>query len=131
MNATVQVLRAIPELQTALHASVPPPTDISSALRDLFVSMDRTKGTKGTVTPTDLLQQLRLVVPQFGVMGSNGTHYAQQGQFVSSAVCCLAFPCRVPPLELSLTPDTYVLQFRCGRVLDADYRFAEGCSDVT
>ena len=79
MNATVQALRAIPELQTALDASAPPPTDVASALRDLFAEMDRTKLNKGTVTPTNLLQRLRAAVPKFGTMDSTGTHYAQQG----------------------------------------------------
>ena len=80
MNAPVQALRAIPELQAALDASAPPPTHIASALRDLFAEMDRVKLNRGTVTPTNLLQQLRAAVPQFGTMDSSGTHYAQQGQ---------------------------------------------------
>jgi len=83
MNAIVQVLRAIPELQTALNDCAPPPTDIASALRDLFTSMDRAKKAKGNVTPTDLLQRL---VPHFGLMDSSKTQYTQQGQLVFSAV---------------------------------------------
>jgi hypothetical protein len=79
MNATVQALRAIPELQAALNACAPPPTEIASALRDLFSSMDNTKKTKGTVTPTGLLQQLRIIMPKFGVMDSSGAQYAQHG----------------------------------------------------
>jgi hypothetical protein len=87
MNATIQALRAIPELQAALDASAPPPTDIASALRDLFTEMDRVKLNKGTVTPTNLLRQLRAAVPHFGTMDNTGTHYAQQGQ--SCFFCCL------------------------------------------
>jgi ubiquitin carboxyl-terminal hydrolase 14 len=80
MNAPVQALRAIPELQAALDVSAPPSTDITSALRDLFAEMDRVKLNKGTVTPTNLLQQLRAAVPQFSTIDRSGMHYAQQGQ---------------------------------------------------
>jgi hypothetical protein len=80
MNATVQVLHAIPELQIALNACAPPPTDIASSLRDLFASMNRVKNTKGTVTPTDLLRQLRMPVSQGVVTDTGGTQYIQQGQ---------------------------------------------------
>ena len=90
MNATVQALRAIPELQIALNACAPPPTDIASALRDLFASMNRVNNTKGTVAPTDLLRQLRVAVPQFVAMDTSGTQYVQQGQPVLSAIRALS-----------------------------------------
>lgn len=79
MNATVQALRAMPELQSALEASLSLPTDTASVLRDLFAVMDRANKTKGTVTPTNLLQQLREAVTQSGETHSNGTQFAQQG----------------------------------------------------
>jgi ubiquitin carboxyl-terminal hydrolase 14 len=61
MNATVQALRAIPELQTALTApevSAPLPL----AMRELYAQMGRT--TEG-VLPLQFLQALRVFAPQF------------------------------------------------------------------
>jgi hypothetical protein len=118
MNATVQALRAIPELQAALKTSVLPSTDISSALRDLFVSMDRTKMTKGSVTPTEFWQRLRVAIPQFGVMDESGTHYMQQGRPVFSLTSPFLLSSRVTIAAASLC---FVLPYRCGRVLDTDY----------
>lgn len=85
MNATVQALRAIPELQTALSA--PHAANTSSplprALAALYTSMARTTD---AVVPMSFLQMLRVVVPQFGeidrshrIGGMMG--YAQQGLF--------------------------------------------------
>jgi ubiquitin carboxyl-terminal hydrolase 14 len=65
MNATVQALRAIPELQTALSAphaantSSPLPRELAA----LYGSMSRTTD---AVVPMSFLQMLRVVVPQFG-----------------------------------------------------------------
>jgi ubiquitin carboxyl-terminal hydrolase 14 len=89
MNATVQALRAIPELQIALNACAPPPTDIASSLRDLFASMDRVMNKKGTVAPTDLLQRLRVAVSQFVVTDTGGTQDPQQGKSVHFTIHCL------------------------------------------
>ncbi|KAJ8592221.1 cysteine proteinase [Rhizopogon salebrosus TDB-379] len=79
MNATVQAMRAIPELQTALSTS--PHLDIlPRALRDLYTNMSRT--TEGYI-PSAFLTVLRQAVPQFGEIdrsGKNGmlSGYAQQ-----------------------------------------------------
>ncbi|KAF8999843.1 hypothetical protein BDQ17DRAFT_1391450 [Cyathus striatus] len=70
MNATVQALRAIPELQTAL--SVPAlrsDTPLPGALRDLYHNMSRTTD---SITPLGFLQILRQVNPQFGEMDRSG-----------------------------------------------------------
>lgn len=82
MNATVQALRAIPELQTALTA--PHASNTSSplpkALSALYASMARTTD---AVMPLGFLQVLRAVVPRFGEIdrGKGGmSGYAQQGE---------------------------------------------------
>jgi ubiquitin carboxyl-terminal hydrolase 14 len=89
MNATVQALHAIPELQIALNACAPPPTDMASSLRDLFASMDHVMNKKGTVAPTDLLQRLRVTLPQFIVMDTGSTRDPQQGKSVHLTIHCL------------------------------------------
>ncbi|KAF6749758.1 ubiquitin carboxyl-terminal hydrolase 6 [Ephemerocybe angulata] len=64
MNATVQALRAVPELQTALSApSLHSATPLPGALRDMYHNMSRTTD---SVTPVGFLQVLRQVNPQFG-----------------------------------------------------------------
>ncbi|KAG5729171.1 Ubiquitin carboxyl-terminal hydrolase 6, partial [Termitomyces sp. T112] len=80
MNASVQALRAIPELQIALTApSLQSATPLPAALRDLYASMARTSD---TVTPVAFLSTLRQVNPQFAEVdrsGKLGGAYAQQG----------------------------------------------------
>jgi len=85
MNATLQSLRAIPELQTALsapHATNASPTPLPKALSALYASMSRTTD---AVMPVGFLQVLRTVVPQFGEVdrakGGMMAGYAQQGMF--------------------------------------------------
>ncbi|XP_030383414.1 ubiquitin carboxyl-terminal hydrolase 14 [Scaptodrosophila lebanonensis] len=80
MNATVQCLRAVPELRKALDnfrddgsASASSALAISSAMRIIFAQME-----KGTcITPIVLLQALHRASPQFAQTGENGT-YRQQ-----------------------------------------------------
>ncbi|KIK09583.1 hypothetical protein K443DRAFT_671480 [Laccaria amethystina LaAM-08-1] len=84
MNATVQALRAIPELQVALTApALQSTTPLPASLRDLYHNMSRTTD---SITPVGFLQVLRQVNPQFaevdrsgkgGMMGAAGG-YAQQ-----------------------------------------------------
>lgn len=63
MNASVQALRAIPELQVALTApALQSETPLPAALRDLYASMSRTTD---SITPMTFLQVLRQVNPQF------------------------------------------------------------------
>ncbi|KAG6867724.1 hypothetical protein C0993_011945 [Termitomyces sp. T159_Od127] len=80
MNASVQALRAIPELQVALTApSLQSATPLPAALRDLYANMARTSD---TVTPMGFLSTLRQVNPQFAEMDRSGKQlggtYAQQ-----------------------------------------------------
>ncbi|KAG6812904.1 hypothetical protein H0H92_015456 [Tricholoma furcatifolium] len=66
MNASVQALRAIPELQVALTApSLQSATPLPASLRDLYANMSRTTD---TITPITFLQTLRQVNPQFAEM---------------------------------------------------------------
>ncbi|KAH7103506.1 cysteine proteinase [Auriculariales sp. MPI-PUGE-AT-0066] len=79
MNATLQTMRAIPELQTALQAYRPANTDntnrLAVALRDVYAGMERSA--EGFV-PFAFLQLLRQYVPQFGETNRHGPGYAQQ-----------------------------------------------------
>lgn len=86
MNATVQSMRAIPELQTALDSNALP--GLPAALRGLYSSM---RSTTDAVTPAPFLNALRQTFPQFSELarGSSGAlksvggaMYAQQGAFV-------------------------------------------------
>jgi len=59
MNATVQALRAVPELQVALDTpSLQSTTPLPAALRDLYHNMSRTTD---SITPMQFLQVLRQV----------------------------------------------------------------------
>ncbi|XP_034490942.1 ubiquitin carboxyl-terminal hydrolase 14 [Drosophila innubila] len=80
MNATVQCLRAVPELRKALDNFKHDSSDatstaftVSSAMKVVFAQME--KGT--TITPIVLLQALHRASPQFAQTGENGT-YRQQ-----------------------------------------------------
>jgi hypothetical protein len=94
MSATVQALRAIPELQTALLEFVTQPvlyvraiTDvavfssrdpnpIARSLRDLYTSM---ASSTGGVMPLSFHTVLQAAVPQFSERNRSGNGYAQQG----------------------------------------------------
>ncbi|CAH1116525.1 unnamed protein product [Phaedon cochleariae] len=82
MNATVQCLKAVPELRESLlkfqggvaaSGSVIPAQSITAALRDLYSSMD--KG--NNVPPVVLLQVLHMAFPRFAEKNEHGT-FAQQ-----------------------------------------------------
>ncbi|BGP19776.1 hypothetical protein JCM10213_006438 [Rhodosporidiobolus nylandii] len=79
MNSTIQVLRAIPELQTALNDSqgspVHPDTHLSHSLRDLYKNMGKT--TEG-FPPLAFLGMLRQFAPQFAERSRTSGQYAQQ-----------------------------------------------------
>ncbi|XP_013097943.1 ubiquitin carboxyl-terminal hydrolase 14 [Stomoxys calcitrans] len=81
MNATLQCLRAVPELREALDSfrgesadADSMPLAITSAMKFLFKQMERTGS---TVTPFVLLGTLHRAFPQFSQTGENGT-YRQQ-----------------------------------------------------
>lgn len=78
MNATVQCLRAVPELRDALKTysddlSLAAAQSITLALKKAFEQMEKSS----TVTPILLLQTLHMVFPQFAAAGENGA-YRQQ-----------------------------------------------------
>ncbi|KAG6334550.1 hypothetical protein ID866_4547 [Astraeus odoratus] len=62
MNATIQAMRAIPELRIALNTTSPLDV-LPKTLRDLYDNMSRTTE---SVVPVAFLTVLRQVVPQFG-----------------------------------------------------------------
>ncbi|KAN0141942.1 hypothetical protein V8E53_000404 [Lactarius tabidus] len=74
MSATIQALRAIPELQSALTESRDL-NPIARNLRDLYTSMSRSTG---GVMPLAFLTVLREAVPQFAERSRTGNSYAQQ-----------------------------------------------------
>lgn len=78
MNATVQCLRAVPELCDAVkqfkeESSMSSATSIVNAMRTVFNQMDGAN----TVNPIVLLHCLHLAFPQFAQTGENGA-YRQQ-----------------------------------------------------
>lgn len=81
MNATVQCLRACPELRDALKNfkedfsinSLASAQSITAAMRVVFENMNG----NNTVTPVLLLQTLHMAFPQFAQTGENGA-YRQQ-----------------------------------------------------
>ncbi|KAI0270570.1 cysteine proteinase [Gloeopeniophorella convolvens] len=74
MSATIQALRAVPELQTALTESRDT-NPIARSLRDLYTTMSRSTG---GVMPLAFLSMLREAVPQFAERNRTGNGYAQQ-----------------------------------------------------
>lgn len=81
MNATLQCLRAVPELREALDGfrvesadADSMPLAITSSMKFLFKQMERTGA---TVTPFVLLGTLHRAFPQFSQTGEDGT-YRQQ-----------------------------------------------------
>ncbi|CAL1538000.1 unnamed protein product [Lymnaea stagnalis] len=83
MNATIQCLRAVPELKDALKSfsggltvagAIAPADSITAALRDLYVSMDRTSA---PLPPIIFLQVLHMVYPRFAEKGENGSFQQQ------------------------------------------------------
>ncbi|KAM0747751.1 ubiquitin C-terminal hydrolase [Meredithblackwellia eburnea MCA 4105] len=81
MNSTIQVLRAIPELQTALNsyrdsdARSLADASLTSALRDLYADMGKTS--EG-FPPMLFLSMLRQFAPQFAERSRTSGGYAQQ-----------------------------------------------------
>lgn len=86
LNSTLQTLRSIPELQTALttHKSGSGggsssfgmgSTDLATQLTDLYKNMSETQG---SIPPLTFLSTLRMVYPQFAEKSKTGNGYAQQ-----------------------------------------------------
>lgn len=78
MNASVQCLRAIPELRDALknfneEMSLAPAQSITTSMKRVFDQMEKNT----TVTPIPLLHTLHMAFPQFAQSGEDG-NYRQQ-----------------------------------------------------
>jgi ubiquitin carboxyl-terminal hydrolase 14 len=74
MSATIQALRVIPELQTALAESRDL-NPVARTLRDLYVAMSHSTG---GVMPLAFLTVLREAVPQFQERNRTGNGFSQQ-----------------------------------------------------
>ncbi|KAN0065417.1 deubiquitinating enzyme [Thecaphora frezii] len=81
LNSTLQVLRAIPELQVALNrftgtlGGADGESNLTAALRDLYKNLGQTTE---AFPPIAFLSILRQVAPQFAEMSRDGGGYAQQ-----------------------------------------------------
>ncbi|PTB45103.1 hypothetical protein M441DRAFT_158598 [Trichoderma asperellum CBS 433.97] len=79
LNSTLQTLRSIPELQTALttYNAIPGTSrqDLASQLSNLYKKMG---ATLDSLPPLDFLAALRVVFPQFAEKSKSGPGYAQQ-----------------------------------------------------
>nr|XP_022315941.1 ubiquitin carboxyl-terminal hydrolase 14-like [Crassostrea virginica] len=104
MNATVQCLRAIPELREALRkyggnlsvaGGVSAADSITAALRDLYNSMDKKPG--GAIPPMIFIQVLHMAYPQFAEKSEHGG-FAQQdaNECWTEVVRCLQQEVDVP-----------------------------------
>ncbi|EPS98924.1 hypothetical protein FOMPIDRAFT_1024471 [Fomitopsis schrenkii] len=120
MNATLQALRAIPELQTALQTS--PPAGLPSALGSLYQQMSRTTD---SVVPSTFLTALRQAFPQFAEQSrsSKGTGgfamYAQQDAEecwvqLTNALRDVSIP--GPSTEGATLPRKFVDQYMTGEI---------------
>lgn len=78
MNATVQCLRAVPELRESLkkfvggitlHGAMVPGQSITAAMRDLYESMDKSSL---SIPPIILLQVLHMAFPRFAEKSEHG-----------------------------------------------------------
>ncbi|EIN05233.1 cysteine proteinase [Punctularia strigosozonata HHB-11173 SS5] len=113
MNATVQAMRAIPELQQSLLATTGGTGPLSGALRELYSQMSRS--TEGVI-PLRFLQVLRQVVPQFGELdrsksGAMATAYAQQ----DAEECWTAIANSLKEVPLAGTPGKkFIEQYMMG-----------------
>ncbi len=75
MNSTIQLLRAVPELQTELSSYTGPNRTLTSSLRDLYSQMENTSQ---SFAPAMFLHSLRKVYPQFAERSRTGQGYSQQ-----------------------------------------------------
>ncbi|KAH6607233.1 hypothetical protein Trco_003546 [Trichoderma cornu-damae] len=79
LNSTLQTLRSIPELQTALTTYSPAPgtarEDLAAQLSNLYKVMG---ATQESVPPMSFLSALRFVFPQFAEKSKSGPGFAQQ-----------------------------------------------------
>jgi len=83
MNATVQCLKAVPELRDALNkfaggltvaGEISASDSITAALRDLYKAMDKTGE---AIPPIIFLQVMHMVFPRFAEKGEHGSYQQQ------------------------------------------------------
>lgn len=151
-NATLQTLRAIPELQQSLMTYKPTApaagassasslfspeqlaqhgigglgggTDLTSALRDLYQQMS---GTQQGFPPIMFLTTLRQKFPQFAERAKNGHGYAQQDaeEVWSQLVHTLHTSLKLPDGEASEGAKTWVEKFMGGK-----FEVTTSCDDA-
>uniref|UniRef100_A0AAX7VJN9 Ubiquitin carboxyl-terminal hydrolase n=1 Tax=Astatotilapia calliptera TaxID=8154 RepID=A0AAX7VJN9_ASTCA len=111
MNATVQCLRSVPELKTALRrysgalrssGANAPSQYITAALRDLYETMDKTSS---SLPPIILLQFLHMAFPQFAEKGDQG-QYLQQDANECWLQMMRVLQQKLEPLEPETTMET-------------------------
>ncbi|KAF7664871.1 hypothetical protein LDENG_00163110 [Lucifuga dentata] len=111
MNATVQCLRSVPELKTALRrysgalrpsGENAPSQYITAALRDLYETMEKTSS---SFPPIILLQFLHMAFPQFAEKGDQG-QYMQQDANECWLQIIRVLQQKLEPLELETPMET-------------------------
>jgi len=106
MNATLQCLRSVAELRTALRGVtgstlvggvVEPDQSISAAMRDLFSNMDRSAG---SFPPIMMLNVLHMCFPRFAEKNDHGVFQQQDAnECWTEVIRCLQH--KVPSLDAS------------------------------
>jgi ubiquitin carboxyl-terminal hydrolase 14 len=120
MNATLQAMRVIPELQEALKAvTVPMGLDarknVAVSLKQLFAEMSNTMN---PITPLIFLSAVRQAYPQFAEAGRGGVMMQQDAEELYTSVkSCLKelVPGRTLTGEVT-KDDTFVRQFMEGKM---------------
>nr|XP_031861864.1 uncharacterized protein CI109_002693 [Kwoniella shandongensis]KAA5528936.1 hypothetical protein CI109_002693 [Kwoniella shandongensis] len=83
LNSTIQALHAVPELRASLEgfstASAVPEARLTVSLKNLYAGLEKTQN---AVPPFALLNNLRLLAPQFAEQDSQG-NFSQQGRWMS------------------------------------------------
>ncbi|TYJ58970.1 hypothetical protein B9479_000409 [Cryptococcus floricola] len=78
LNSTIQALKVVPEIDSALKEFTPSGTSadtrVVSSLKKLMTNLD---SAHDAVAPLDLIANLRVLAPQFGETDNHG-HYSQQ-----------------------------------------------------
>lgn len=111
MNATVQCLKAVPELRETLKKyteefsinTLASAQSITAAMRSVFDQMD---GANTTVTPVLLLQTLHMAFPQFAQTGPNGAYRQQDANECWSELLKMLQQ-KLPPIKTGEVRPTY------------------------
>lgn len=114
MNATVQCLRAVPELRDSLKSfkenfsisSLASAQSITAALGTVFEQMNGSN----TVTPILLLQTLHMAFPQFAQTGENGAYRQQDANECWSELLKMLQQ-KLPPVKAGENQPKYKYDF--------------------